>query len=75
MALWKYLRNKDCLPDPRGSLSTVVPAKAISSANEAVRCEIEVSSSSKKRRGPYKRYVRIWSSTWEPTLPYPYKPI
>ena len=50
MVLWKYLRKKDCLPDPRGSLSTVVPAKAISSANKAVRCEIEVSSSSKKRR-------------------------
>ena len=42
MALWKYLRNKDCSPVPRGSLSTVVPAKGISSANKAVCCEIEV---------------------------------
>ena len=33
----KYLRNKDGLPDPRDSLSTVMPAKTISSANEAVR--------------------------------------
>ena len=56
MVLWKYLQNKDCLPNPRNSLSTVVPAKAISSANEA---EIEVLSSSKKRRRPYKRYVCI----------------
>ena len=33
----KYLRNKDGLPDPRDSLSTVMPARTISSANEAVR--------------------------------------
>ena len=32
----KYLRNKDGLPDPRGSLSTVKPARTVSSANEAV---------------------------------------
>ena len=37
MAMLKYLRNKDGLPDPRGSLSTVIPARMISSANEAVR--------------------------------------
>ena len=36
MAMLKYLRNKDGLPDPRGSLSTVIPARTISSANEAV---------------------------------------
>ena len=50
MALLKYLRNKDCLLDPRDYLSTIMLAKAICSANEAVRCEIEASSS-KKRRG------------------------
>ena len=32
----EYLRNKDGLPDPRGSLSTVMPARTISNANEAV---------------------------------------
>ena len=37
MAMLKYLRNKDGLPDPRGSLSTVMPARTISSANKAVR--------------------------------------
>ena len=37
MAMLKYLRNKDGLPDPRGSLSTVMLARTISSANEAVR--------------------------------------
>ena len=37
MAMLKYLRNKDGLPDPRDSLSTVMPARTISSANEAVR--------------------------------------
>ena len=36
MAMLKYLRNKDGLPDPRGSLSTVMPARMISSTNEAV---------------------------------------
>ena len=56
MALLKYLRNKDGLPDPRGSLSAVIPARMISIANEAVHEEIEASSS-KKCRGPYKRYV------------------
>ena len=37
MAMLKYLRNKDGLLDPRGSLSTVMPARTISSANKAVR--------------------------------------
>ena len=37
MTMLKYLRNKDDLPDPRGSLSTVIPARMISSVNEAVR--------------------------------------
>ena len=37
MAMSKYLRNKDGLPDPRSSLSTVISARTISSANEAVR--------------------------------------
>ena len=37
MAMLKYLRNKDGLPDPRGSLSTVMSARTISSANEALR--------------------------------------
>ena len=36
MAILKYLRNKDGLPDPRGSLSAVIPARTISNANEAV---------------------------------------
>ena len=47
MALLKYLWSKDCLPDPRGSLSAVVLAEAISSANEAVHCEIKALSSEK----------------------------
>ena len=37
MAMLKYLRNKEGLPEPRGSLSTVMPARTISSANEVVR--------------------------------------
>ena len=41
MAMLKYLRNKDDLSDPRGSLSTVMPARMISSANKAVRATHE----------------------------------
>ena len=36
MAMLKYLRNKDGFPDPRGLLLTVMPARTMSSANEAV---------------------------------------
>jgi len=57
MELLNYLQNKDCLSDPMGSLSTVVPAKVISSVNDAVCCEIEASFSKNHRR-PYKRYKR-----------------
>ena len=48
MVLLKYLRNKNCLLDPRGSFF---------SANNAVSYKIEASFS-KKRRGPHKRYVK-----------------
>ena len=41
MSLLKYLRSKDSLPDPKGSLSTEIPERAISFANQQVHREIE----------------------------------
>ena len=58
MALLKYLRSKDNLPGPKGSLSTEIPERAISSANQQVRREIE-SGCKKKTRGPYNRYCHF----------------
>ena len=37
MSLLKYLRSKDGLPDPKGSLSTDIPERTISSANQQVQ--------------------------------------
>ena len=37
MALWKYLKLKDELPDPRGSLANNIPSHAIEQANQEVQ--------------------------------------
>ena len=50
MSLLKYLRSKHNLPDPKGSLSTKIPERAISSANQQVGREIE-SGCKKKKQG------------------------
>ena len=34
MTLQRYLQRKDGLPDPRGSLASAVPSKAIAEANK-----------------------------------------
>ena len=47
MVMLKYLRNKDGLPDPRGSLSAVMPARTISSANKAVHDTHEYNKTSR----------------------------
>ena len=70
MALLKYLKpcSKDGLPDPKGSLSTVIPSRAITRANQEVQQAIadrsdeqnvEQSGKSKKKRGPYKKCVNF----------------
>ena len=40
MSLLNYFKRKDGLPDPRGTLSAVVPSKSIASANRAVEVEL-----------------------------------
>lgn len=61
MALLKYLKpcSKDGLPDPKGSLSAVVPSRAIARANQEVQQTLADQSdkSGRKKRGPYKKYV------------------
>lgn len=52
MALLKYLKLRDGLPDRRGSLSSSMPSQAIAQANREVQEVIR--SDSEKRRGPYK---------------------
>lgn len=53
MALLRYLKPIDGLPDPRSSLSSRIPSVAIQEANEEVR---QAQASQKKKRGPYKQY-------------------
>ena len=51
MALLRYLKPRDGLPDPRGALSLSMPSQAIAEANREVQ-----EATSKAKREPYKRY-------------------
>ena len=53
MALYRYLRPKDNLPDPNGSLSLSIPSRNISVINREVYRDQD---SVKNRRGPYRKY-------------------
>ena len=54
MALLRYLKPLNGLPDPRGSLSSSIPSTAIEEANTQVQ---KVTGGAKNRkRGPYKKY-------------------
>ena len=54
MALLRYLKPRDGLPDPRGSLSSSMPSQAIAQANQEVQ---EATPKEKgERRGYYKKY-------------------
>ena len=55
MALLRYLQFRDSLPDPRGPLSSTIPAQAIAEANHEVQ-EATSIGSKKTERGPYKQY-------------------
>ena len=59
LTYFKSASSKDRLPNPRGSLSAVVPPRAISQANQEVQQMLVNQSNSKlkKKRGPYKRYI------------------
>ena len=53
MALFRYFKPQDGLPDPRGTLSTSILPTAIAQANREVQ---KTTGSNRKKRGPYKRY-------------------
>lgn len=53
MSILQYFKRKEGLPDPRGELSTMLPPRAIASANSEIKKSIQARS---KRRGPYSRY-------------------
>ena len=53
MALLRYLKPTDGLPDPKGSLSSSMHLQAISQANKEVR---ESMKSVSRKRGPYQVY-------------------
>ena len=55
MSLLRYLRPANGLPDPRGSLSTVISPDVISEMNEVVE-EATRCTAAGKKRGPYKTY-------------------
>ena len=52
MALLRYFKKRDGLPDPKGSLSHTIPSRAISMANS----EVTEAMTGDKKRGPYKKY-------------------
>ena len=51
--LLRYLKPKDRLPDPRGTLSSSIPAAAIAQANKEVQ---QATNSEKQKSGPYRKY-------------------
>ena len=54
MALLRYLKPVDGLPDPRGSLSSSIPTQAIAEANKEVQKAILSEAGGK--RGAYQKY-------------------
>ena len=54
MALLRYMKPVGGLPDPRGSLSSSIPAQVIAEANKEV--QKVTGSVDGSKCGPYKRY-------------------
>ena len=55
LSLLNYFKRKKDLPNPRGSLSSTIPARAIALAN----CEVqeEIRRGKENKRGPYNKLV------------------
>ena len=53
MALLRYFRPVDSLPDPNAPLSSSLDLQAISSANDEVRKVLQCSTG---KHGPYQKY-------------------
>ena len=62
MSLLNYFKRKDGLPNPRGTLSAVLPSKSIASANRAVKEELRRISKI-TTRGPYRKLVKLFRWT------------
>ena len=50
MALLQYLQSRYGLPDPKGSLSSAIPAQAIARANQEVQVAAKDIEVRKKRK-------------------------
>ena len=50
MTLRQYFQPRDGLPDPKGSLSSILTSKAISSANREVEAALKAKRSEGKNR-------------------------
>ena len=58
MALLRFLKPRENLPDPKGQLSASVRSSAIASANREVEAELlEMAKQKERKRGPYRRQV------------------
>ena len=55
MSIRKYFKPKDGLPDPKGSLSCILPSQAIAVANKEVE-KIMNEKGGTKKCGQYGRY-------------------
>ena len=62
MALLRYLKRKDGLPDPNGSLSSTISSQAIASANHEVE---EAMKNERKQRGSYNRSVMFYYNIYK----------
>lgn len=57
MALLRYLKRVDGLPDPKGPLTSSISAQAIAEANKEVQKAMGQNSVTGKKRGSYKKYT------------------
>ena len=57
MSIYKYFKKDTAIPSPKGPLSAVVPPDAIRSMNREVEKVIEQSSTEKRERGPYVKFM------------------
>ena len=64
MSILSYFKPKDGLPDPKGSLSSILPSQAIALANKEVEKVISEKDDTKKRGATATEYrsVALWGT-------------
>ena len=64
MSILSYFKPKDGLPDPNGSLSSILPSQAIALANKEVEKVISEKGDTKKHGATATEYrsVALWGS-------------